>query len=114
MFTESNIPKTGKKAAEMRMKRAEELRNKPAVVDTDLPIITKGVDNSKCMPTQEGSASPRRSSTGGVVSSVVSGVQCQDSNISRSVVTCCVEKLTKSTENATREVSLNHVTRIVL
>ncbi|KAI0223442.1 hypothetical protein LSAT2_025369 [Lamellibrachia satsuma] len=100
---ESNIPKTGKKAAEMRMKRAEELRNKPAVVDTDLPIITKGVDNSKCMPTQEGSASPRRSSTGGVVSSVVSGVQCQDSNISRSVVTCCVEKLTKSTENATRE-----------
>ena len=84
------------------MKIAEELRNKPAVAGTDLPIITKGVDNSKCMPTQEGRASPRRLSKGGVVSSVVSGVQC------------CVDKLTKSTENATREVGLNHVTRIVL
>ena len=90
-------PKTGKKAAVLRMRR-EEVSQASALINKDVPKMTREVDSTK----SRAQAVTERASKD-VLPHELSQDTCQDSRVSRSVVTSGGEKSQKSTESELRE-----------
>ena len=107
--TEVKVPKTGRKAAQMRIKLAE-LSHKSEVAVNDLHRVTKLVEADMSM----GVVAPRKGNEGRAASSVEPSPQCQGGDSSQPVATSSVDKLGRSGVSATKEVRLNDIIRTII
>ena len=104
--TEDKVPKTGRRAAQIRMKIAE-LSHKSPVAVNDLRGLTKLFYNSMAMATEEGVVAPKKGNEERVVVSSACPTPGHDG--SQPVATSGVD----NEDNATREVRLNYVVRTI-
>ena len=98
------IPKTGKKAAVLRMRREEVYISQASVlINKDVPKMTKGVDSTKSSAPAEGKAVTKKASKDSVLPHELPQDTRPDSSVSRSVATSGGEKSQKSTGSEPRE-----------